>query len=524
MPVDLTLFLLRASVAQLDAVVPGEKRGVDGFEPVLARPDFGSGLDIACWVKKKEPQPLGWSDWLEEGFDFGERRPESQSSGCVVAVRTSGRIFAVSFGTGHHAVPDELIEPDFGLTVALNEVNPKQLRAMVTKSIDVRTRQRDTRHVVGTDVPDFALDLDVEWLRSAEGRTLRDDCKVVAGAHSLHLRGWNRKLSDLPGACDDFLAIFSRGVPEVFRFADSVKRVHENDVLHAQLEADLYAALQLRYFDILSVGVDAKLAHEARRCLLTYDTREWSIDDLDEASLKHGLDHVYAHNNRFDPAKVRLRLVDAEGDRILDERLDRLAQMEIDRDGAWYVRIERQWFRCSEDYVARIREQTAALPDVTSVLALPPWNKRVHQSEEDYNADVAALKGWLLQDQMFWYSQSGEPVEPCDLLTKERQFIHVKDGSTSHALSHLFGQASGAADLLHRHQPFICEMKSRYESKWSDTAFERAGVPAIVLAIARPANGDLFGKMLLSRINVLEHARRVRSRGFEFAVCRILLS
>jgi len=51
--------------------------------------------------------------------------------------------------------------------------------------------------------------------------------------------------------------------------------------------------------------------------------------------------------------------------------------------------------------------------------------------------------------------------------------------------------------------------------------FEKAGRPKVVLAIARPPHAELFGKMLLSRINVLEHARRVQGRGFGFAVCRI---
>jgi hypothetical protein len=67
-------------------------------------------------------------------------------------------------------------------------------------------------------------------------------------------------------------------------------------------------------------------------------------------------------------------------------------------------------------------------------------------------------------------------------------------------------------------------MKLRYEAKWAGATFERAGKPRIVLAIARPAQSDLFGKMLLSRINVLEHARRVQSRGYDFAVCRVVLT
>lgn len=124
---------------------------------------------------------------------------------------------------------------------------------------------------------------------------------------------------------------------------------------------------------------------------------------------------------------------------------------------------------------------------------------------------------------MFWY-KDGERIEPCDLLTPDCYFIHVKDGSASSALSHLFGQASGSADLLSRHQPFYLEMKQRYEARWAGTRFEDAGKPKVVLAIARPTGAELFGRMLLSRLNVLEHARRVQSRGFELVICRVDLA
>lgn len=523
MSVELTLYLLKPVVTSLANVIPEEKRGADGFEQVPLIEGFDSEPAMACWVKKKEPQPTAWCEWLEEGFSFGNRRPETLTSGCVVLVSASGRVFAACFGTGHHAIPSEFVEYDFGLTVALNEVNPKQLRTLVTKSIDVRTRQRDTRQVVGADVPEFALDLDVEWLRSAEGRTDRSDCSVVAGAQSLHLRGWKRPLRDLPRACSEFLVIFSRGLPEAFAFADSVKPIQSTDPLHLTLEGDLYAAMQLRYFEILSVGVDAKIAHEASSYFMTYGQKTWPINGLDDASLMAGLNLVYAFDANFDPARVYLRLLDAGGDEVLRERLDGLIQMEIDRASDSYVRIEGRWFRCREDYVTRVNARVQALDDLTATLALPAWNKVLQPEEEDFNAYVAGNKGWLLQDQVFWY-RGGEKVEPCDLLTHQRHFVHVKDGSSSSNLSHLFGQASGSADLLHRHEPFQAEMKRRFEMQWPTLTFENAGKPKVVLAIARPPGGDLFGKMLLSRINVLEHARRVQSRGFDFAVCRIDLS
>ena len=43
-----------------------------------------------------------------------------------------------------------------------------------------------------------------------------------------------------------------------------------------------------------------------------------------------------------------------------------------------------------------------------------------------------------------------------------------------------------------------------------------------MVAIARKVG--TFSKMMLSRLNVLEHARRVVSRGVDFTVCRMDLA
>ena len=113
MTVDLTLYLLKPSVTHLDQVIPDGKRGLDGFEQVPVRDGFAEEDEYACWVKRNEPKPPDWTNWLEDGFDFGKKAPLVQSSGCVVLVRATGRFFAVCFGTGYHAIPQDLIDPDF---------------------------------------------------------------------------------------------------------------------------------------------------------------------------------------------------------------------------------------------------------------------------------------------------------------------------------------------------------------------------------------------------------------------------
>jgi len=367
-----------------------------------------------------------------------------------------------------------------------------------------------------------ALDLDVEWLRVAQGRTERIDCKVIEGAEALHLRSWNRSLADLSATCEDLLTIYAKGYPEAFSFAENIKPIPDTEPLHRMLEEDLGAAAQLRFFEHISLGIDARLAHKATRCTIHFGHQHWDIAGPDDDSLREALDRVVGVDPNFVVSRVWLRLYDADDNQIFSQSLDRLLQMEIDRAGHWYIRVEGRWFQVRSDHMKKIEARVAALEE--RGIMLPVWDQVMHPREEHYNAATAAANNWLLQDQVM-YKRGAEEIEPCDLLTPNLQFIHVKDGTKGSAeLSHLFGQASASADLLAHDQAYYIEMKRRFEAQWPSSIFEVAGKPKIVVAIARKPGTETFGKMMLSRLNVLEHARRVVSRGFDFAVCRVDLA
>lgn len=521
MGIDLTLFLLKQEIADLEHAIPLQKR--EGLRRVPIHPDANLG-EYACWVKRNAARPPDWVTWLQEGFDFSATMPQIQSAGCVVLFQAATRLWAACFGTGWHTITTEVCERDFGLTVALNQVDPKLLRTLVTKTVDVKTRQRDTHKVAGGEVNEFDLDFDLEWLRSAAGRTSRVDCAVMDGGNSLRLKSWKRPLTDLPEAAAEFLELYGRGVPEVFAFAENIKPILDTDPLHAKLESDLQAAAQLRYQEVLALGLDARMAFECD-ARLTYG-RKWACElaGVDDVALKDGLDALANVDPHFELRRVRLKLFDQDEVEVLNAPLIELLQMQIDRDGDTYVRVERRWFRCRGEYIRRLDERVAALRDLTATLALPSWDRDTHRVELEYNRFVAEQRQWLLQDQVFFYS-GAQKLEPCDILTPDKHFLHTKDGTSSTSLSHLFGQASAAADLLRHHQPFYAEVRRRFEERWPDREYDKSGRATVVLGIARvPSDGGVLGNLLISKLNLLEHVRRIQARGCDVAICRIDLA
>jgi uncharacterized protein (TIGR04141 family) len=233
--VDLNIYLLRTG-AKLADVVPT----TEGWRelPRVGRQDQ-DGARPRGFVRQSQPTPPQWLPWVRPVFDFGDDAPENTSSAMLVGFDVGGRVFAVTFGTGWRAVPTSQIEHDFGLVVALNQVQPEKLRQMVTKTIDLRTRERSTYNHAGAHLRDFDLDVDVEWLRSAGGRANRSDCTIVAGADALKLRNYRGVVGDISQLCTELLRIYSKDVPETFRFVQHVRPVPNSDPLHSKLEGEL---------------------------------------------------------------------------------------------------------------------------------------------------------------------------------------------------------------------------------------------------------------------------------------------
>jgi hypothetical protein len=145
-----------------------------------------------------------------------------QTAGAVLLVAAHRRSFAVTVGTGFHAVKDADIEPDFGLRVVANSVDPAKL----TRA-EARDPEKGAKNSAGSlPVPNavFALDLstDEEWIRRFGGQLEdRTFAASASGADSLQLTLREFNLADLP---DKLAKILERSSPtryqEHFPFLD----------------------------------------------------------------------------------------------------------------------------------------------------------------------------------------------------------------------------------------------------------------------------------------------------------------
>lgn len=74
--------------------------------------------------------------------------------------------------------------------------------------------------------------------------------------------------------------------------------------------------------------------------------------------------------------------------------------------------------------------------------------------------------------------------------------------------------------MMKHHEDFRREMQRRHQKHTGrDTLLKYR--PTFVAALARQPHLDIFGDMLVAKINLLDCSRKVRSLGYDFGVCKV---
>ncbi len=112
-----------------------------------------------------------------------------------------------------------------------------------------------------------------------------------------------------------------------------------------------------------------------------------------------------------------------------------------------YALFDERWFEVDQTYAKRVDKFVGGL--VSSAGILPEG--RLGDSEETYNKSVAdndPTRFALFDRERIKPSDAKSPIEFCDLMSIDRQLIHVKKRSSSATLSHLFSQGSVSAEVF----------------------------------------------------------------------------
>lgn len=515
---------------------------------VLRRP----GFTAVVYAVPTHPHAPPWASFLQQGFaDLQLGRSGSPSALLVVRIRDPryrrrSVLFAFAFGPfGRHLLRADAYERGYGLRASLNLMYPRgatdaaRLRAVDSKRRGPTVlRSRDQ----SSDLADFEV-FDVNRLRDivskAHGLPANDTVwgRSVGGGDSLSLSA-DISIGEIGRLCRD-IEMASRRVDYTDRFSwiDDMQPVTDpstKDELESAVLADLRAGDTTRITLAAPEIVDWERVVGYR---FPFDRPQGKArapvirPDLRLQDYLTGLLPTLDDPEDLDIDSVRRRkvhAVDQNGDSVHLWSFWRCLVAEVQYDGNTYVLDEGEFYLVSADYVHQLNQEIQAIP--SSTRSLPATTRS--RLEKDYNADAAKDPELLLLDrQTVRITSKTTAIEICDLLSADRQLIHVKRHLGSSDLSHLFSQGLVSAELLQSSAEFRLAAKKKISevsgektgfSFFTEQAIETSQFEVAYAIIERWKGREPVDALpFFSKVNLRDVAARLQARGFRVTLSRI---
>ena len=435
-----SIFLLKQEYDASNALK--DDHSLEQTVPATALPKNAS-----LFILDNAPKEPWWKSY------FGVQMSLQQvTKGALIFLPVDTRVFALSFGHVAHNLKDVSYEPDFGLRVTLNCVDPAKIKNTDILEPCVSRRQR-TQVSVDSNITYFDFDRNSTILKSLTGKVKKEYQEIMrhaTGASSLRISS-AASSDELIRLCEKLLELYeSDEYKTTFPDIQNITPVRDPEIIKKLNETLLYAFVEKQ------IGISLTIPE-----IIEYrDNIYTTFSGVGESRVYDGLSiedyYNYIEFNGKDLAtlgiedlkKHTLYLTDENGFPRDSHSIFKSLIFECstgDEDATYHL-IDGNWYKAENAYIDKLR---AFLDPLCIDLPYPDY---LHEDEGDYNKAFAAEKPAYLCFDKTDISPAGQTqIEPCDLYhvrDSRAMLIHVKRSTLSAQLSHLFNQGANAVELL----------------------------------------------------------------------------
>jgi uncharacterized protein (TIGR04141 family) len=465
-----------------------------------------------------------WVRWLATSIpEIGQLL--NASNAAVLVLRTSGRLFAVTFGYGRGLMVLDAFERDFGLRVALNVVDPDSLVSVDAKTFEQLTLMTRSQTSRAAPFETFRVNK-VEDIMKAVTGTPRDPAAFgsrITGADAAKIT-YVPVIEQLNQKCDELLTAYRSEVyKERFGFIDDLRIVRDRPHIN-----ELNQFLLQR----LSAG-DLNVIHMAPPEVTDVQDIEWFEFDQfpGERSLSINIE-LYCDRMQEEGLELSVERLRKGAVGVTYRGSDEVHPIwtvydcivaEIPHGDKLFILSGGTWYQVEATFVQRVSqaaERWAREPDFLPAAL-------IGESEPAYNVRAAEENGLRLFDEMLARPAGAHSgIEFCDLLAENNRMIHVKRRSRSSTLSHLFAQAIVSAETFLRDSTYRADLCTKLHERGRDADIDLipGGRPTsteweVVYAILGVEAGDTAASLpFFSQLNFKIAAERLDSLGFQVSL------
>ena len=516
---------------------------VTPYDPVTV-----TNFTAKLYVRRTPAREPQWADFLEparersvdqaQDLDF-PGWPLVSSAGALLLVRVDNPqlgYFGFTFGAGGRMIlKQEAYRRVYGLRTALNLIYPSADSSddfSRLRSVDARRHGAETvrsRHQTSRAAPFETFDIDQSRsiVDAAVGRPANQQAwgKRISGTDSIGF-SIDVNFEELGNLCTRVHEAAERqDYQERFPWIDNIRPVKEPRVL-AKLSDEIVARLSAKEVDDLEMNppeiIDWERVVSFR---IPYDKKGVIHPEL---RIVDYLNHLEERGDLQDLTEQVLRRQyaesrDGDGSKVNRWSIFKCITGTIEVDGINYVLDGGQFYEVDLDYISGLDK---IIDQITEFKRLPPTSRTTR--EDKYNAMAATSGNRILMDKKLVRIQGQTPIELCDILTPERELIHVKRHLGSRDLSHLFSQGVVSAELLQSNLEFRAEARAMVEAEQPDSTILseepfQASDFTVVYAIAEQWGSDSLSDRLplFSKVTLSHSVQELTDRGYKVACARI---
>lgn len=437
---DITFYLLKPEIQEFGQAISDLEGNVQY--------EIGGGIpyEARLYIKPPFQRPPWWVAFLNQGVPQLEGLFNANSAATLL-LRASGRIFAITFGYGRNLLALDAFEREFGLRVALNTVDPETLRSVDARTFEeltVMTRSQTSR---AAGLENFRISQAQDILKAIMGIP-RDPVfgSRITGADAVKVT-FVPSIVTLAEKCDQlFTAYCSDDYKQRFAFIDQLRTLRDPSKIEV-LNEEVIRRLRTRELGNLHISPPEVVDLEDIESFVFEGLNDEGATDLDTIRYCE----LAGNPNSISILELKRRKVGALYGGAAEPhyrwKLYDCIVAEVQAESKLFILSGGTWYEVEADFSRRIARDVETRLGNNNLLPAAVQN----EDELTYNGRVSSERSFHLLDRRTIVPTGGRtPIEFCDLMTVNKQLIHVKRRSRSSTLSHLFSQGVVSAETFFR--------------------------------------------------------------------------
>lgn len=438
----------------------------------------------------------------------------------MVEVDVAGeqRIFCISFGQGRHIMQSGVWEESFGLKVTLNTVDPNNLRSIEKTNMSSVPKHASEQISRDGAAADFGIDIEQDLVRAVTGKSKEELFgRTITGKDSLHA---SVKI-DISNIKEFLIACFdkaqSKDYKKDFGWIDQISEIRDQRMVE-ELNGELINKIRDTELEKTWVAVPEIIGWEDVAGFKYRDSvRDHEEDDISLPAFLGSLPDTTKENMSVELLKHRkVYCYSASTDQLLHKwPVYNCIYSEISISGKTYLLNNGKWYQINDEFAAKVNSEYEVLRDAGSILSFPDCGQ---EKENEYNQRVADEQDMrCLDSDNVMYGGGYSRIEFCDLLTRDKQIVHVKKYGGSSVLSHLFSQAVVSGEVFLSAEDFREKLNEKLEGAYKLDDPSTKPDPAdyeIIFGVISKSTTELE-LPFFSKVTLRNAKRRLEAFGFK---------